>query len=383
MSLMRAGLIRLLILLTTCLVTSPAYVLAETSRCEGLFKAKAPSFDLDLFQKSLQEFKGQQAADIEVTTPEQLLAFIEIYSSFRGISTLRISEFLEKASWLQTKMLLWHTRKLKGQGTLNEKQLDKIVAHITNFTQKKGVEWGRLKKPQESVKGLFTLSDRLIKNNFDQVLARSGLAAALTQSLRFAPGKPLREAERNFMKFLTFTFLNIVGVTGSMGLHPLAGLDPYMPEMNVLRDKMAIENLVERANQVGYEQALSEFQVKYANFGQRQSFYEVFKSVYNFVGRILVVSFFVGAGHNLYTAHEHTVHSRQAVVASVSENIRVQDLIRAHSDITNPDLLGMLVFEEYFKVAKSKNPSLNEMSPEIQNIRAQIIEQIEEIKLAK
>ncbi len=304
---------------------------AQAPSCQASFEvySKNKNFDKNLFDSAIEEFRQiQNPHQIEISSPEKLLAFLEYYSSYSGRSMLGLNEFLENASWWQMKRLLWYTRKLKSENIVTEKQLDKIIGSVFKLAQVREGPWGLLKNPKQGVDLLISMPDQLIKNRFDQILAKKGLATALVQMFRFQPSDRMMFMSSNLMKFSVFTLFTAVGVTGTAGLHPIHGLDPYMPEMDILKDKMLVEKVVSLADEKGYDLALKQLQLEFHSLAKRQRFYEVFKSLYNLSGKIVIATFLSVHGFNIAIDHYQTLEIRQSAIADVNRLVPIEGFIK-------------------------------------------------------
>ena len=355
---------------------------AKAPSCGGLFggQSRYKNFDKNLFDSAIEEFRRiENPHEIKISSPEKLLAFLEYYSSYSNRSMLGLNDFLENASWWQMKKLLWQTRKLNGENIITEKQLDKIVANVFKLTQFRSAPWSLLKNPKQGIQLLTAMPNQLIKNRFDQVLAKNGLATALVQMFCFHPSSAALPKSASLMKFSVFTLLTAIGVSGTAGLHPIKGLDPYMPEMDLLKDKMLVENLVGLANEKGYDLALEQLQLEFNSPAKRQSFFEIFRSIYNLSGRVLLATFLTVHGFNLGMDHFQTLEIRKNAIADVNALVPIAPFIKSHPDIPDPDRLGMALFNQYFLIRKSQNPKLDKFSPEMLEMRGQVDREVSRI----
>ena len=320
----------------------------------------------------------EESAKTESSSSGQLLNFLENVSSYDGRSTLGLQKYLQSASWWQTKRLLWKIRKLKGSDILTTGQIDKMISDVFRITQLQRPTLKLRKNPAAEALRIKSMPDQLIKDQFDQALAKEGLLKALSKVSRLRPSRFELQEHRSLTRAGLFTLLTAIGVTGKMGLHPFGMIDPYMPDVDVLRDKMLIEDLVALADEKGYDQALEQLQMQFLNVAQKQRFYHVFKSVYHWSGKVFAAAFIVGHAYSLYQDHEQTIEHRLAVAAAVSKIVPPEEIENLRKKITDPHRLGAAVFDEYFAVLHAQNASIDKHSDEMLEVRGEIIQNMTE-----
>ncbi len=355
-------------------------VQAAAPRCEDLFveQTQSKAFNPELFDQALREFRSASStSEIEIGSPEKMMAFLEHYSSYKGQSTLGLEAFIKEASWLQMKKLAWYTRRLRGQNILTEKHLDKMVASVYRLIHLQGAPWGSIKNPRAAITRLSNLPDQLVKDRFDQLLAQNGLATALMQMFRFQPGAVVRSG--NLTKFMVFTLMTAVGVTGTAGLHPIKGLDPYMFDIDILKDKMTIVKAVGLAHDLGYEQALQKFQTELVPMARSQRSFEVFKHLYNLSGKILISAYFSIHALAMVADHYVTIENSRTEIAEVNRVVPMADFIKRNSDIKDSDMLAQALWDQYLQIRRAQSPGLDTSSREILSQHDRVFEEVERL----